>query len=134
MNLGTLPGGAEAYIDAISGDGLVVAGTGANASGNDEAFVWTQAGTVGLGALPGGVSSRANGVSFDGSVVVGTSPNGDDYYDEAFVWTQAGMVGLGTLGGGRAGQPPSRSMARSSWEPAKTHQMRRLLSGRSRLV
>jgi probable HAF family extracellular repeat protein len=102
VGLGDLPGGDFlSFAVRVSGDGSVIVGYGASASGT-EAFRWTSAGgMVGLGDLPGGsFSSYALGVSDDGSTVVGhgSSASGDF---EAFRWTSGGgMVALGDLPGG----------------------------------
>jgi len=90
--LGDLPGGGfYSQASAVSGDGLVVVGTGSSKSG-EEAFRWTRSGgMVGLGGLNSSYyRSWAADVSGDGSVVVGFNHSGQD---EAFSWTQKdGMV------------------------------------------
>jgi probable HAF family extracellular repeat protein len=100
QDLGDLPGGTvHSLANGISGDGTIIVGQSASASGT-EAFRWTLAGgMVGLGDLPGGTFlSIALGISDDGSTIVGGSwseayPNG-----EAFYWTaENGMVGIGNL-------------------------------------
>jgi probable HAF family extracellular repeat protein len=49
--LGTL-GGSYSYSDHVSADGSTVVGVSQNASGYDEAFIWTvDTGMVGLGTL-----------------------------------------------------------------------------------
>ncbi len=71
--LGDLPGGIFLSDAAgVSGDGSVVVGLSASASGG-EAFRWTSGdGMVGLGYLPGGdFFSRDYVVSGNGAVVVG---------------------------------------------------------------
>jgi len=107
QGLGDLPGGVfSSEAEAVSADGLTVAGFGNTATGT-EAFRWTyQDGMVGLGHLPGATSfgsyhSHATGVSSDGSVIVGlstSSASGPTDF-EAFRWTTGGMVGLGDLPG-----------------------------------
>jgi probable HAF family extracellular repeat protein len=100
--LGDLPGGStSSRANGISADGSVIVGSSSSASGNEEAFRWTNAGgMVGLGDLPGGTFvSFANDVSTNGSVVVGSSSSAAG--SEGFRWTSGGgMVGLGDLPGG----------------------------------
>ncbi|RKX28844.1 MAG: hypothetical protein DRP71_16935, partial [Verrucomicrobia bacterium] len=97
-------------VNAISTDGMMVAGRGTNASGLTEAFVAYLGDPVrerpsfqGLGDLKGGVyESGASAISADGLTVVGygNSGNGIDSAREAFRWTAAeGMVGLGHFPG-----------------------------------
>lgn len=101
QDLGDLPGGivaAEAL--GVSGDGSVVVGQSADATG-DVAFRWTEDGGMkSLGDLLGGASSAfrsyAHGVSGDGSRVVGTSNSITGH--RAFVWDEAtGMRDLWTV-------------------------------------
>jgi probable HAF family extracellular repeat protein len=97
--LGFLPGGNYINCSAVdtSADFSIVVGTCYSASGQAEAFRWSEStGMVGLGFLPGAKSTRAIGVSADGSVVVGSGDS--DAGGQAFRWTESsGMVGLGTL-------------------------------------
>ncbi len=104
IGLGDLPGGTfNSVATAVSGNGLVVVGTGrSEASGNGpEAFAWTEAGgMVALGDLPGGeYRSSASAVSADGSVIVGTSRIGEGAASSrAFIWDQLhGMRDLNTV-------------------------------------
>jgi probable HAF family extracellular repeat protein len=99
QNLGTL-GGLESIAMDVSADGSVVVGWARNASGQNRAFRWTEAGIQDLGTLGGG-ESRAYGVSDDGKVVVGWAYNASGYM-RAFRWTaEGGMQDLGTLPGRR---------------------------------
>jgi probable HAF family extracellular repeat protein/autotransporter-associated beta strand protein len=92
QSLGFLPGGSGLSVaNAVSPDGLVVAGYSLTATGKD-AFRWTRAGgMLSLGTLPGPggpFQGYANGISADGRVIVGkvTSASGD----AAFLWNEAG--------------------------------------------
>jgi probable HAF family extracellular repeat protein len=98
IDLGTLPGGRDAYAYGISADGTIVVGYGTSASGT-RAFKYTASGIVDLGTLPGGIRSNAHAISADGSTVVGNSNTANG--DHAFKYTANGMVDLGTLPGGR---------------------------------
>ncbi len=98
IDLGTLPGGSNAYAYGISADGTIVVGYGTSLSGT-RAFKHTANGMVDLGTLPGGSRSNAHAVSADGSTVVGNSDTANG--DHAFKHTANGMVDLGTLPGGR---------------------------------
>ncbi len=77
QGLGYLPGGTgESWARNASADGSVVVGWSRNASGVNEAFIWTSStGMVGLGQLPAETTSssysNAYAISADGSVVVG---------------------------------------------------------------
>ena len=104
VDLGTLPGGSASevfFVDGVPGaavsNGQVVGRSATDATGDFDAFSWTQAGgMVDLGTL-GGTGSEAYAVS-NGQVVGLASTASDDPH--AFSWTQAGgMVDLGTLGG-----------------------------------
>jgi hypothetical protein len=98
-------GAATQMALAVSGDGSVVVGKGANNQG----FRWTAAGGVqDLGTLPGLAQAQATGVSDDGQVVVGISdslvivnfpvPLDPTTTQRAFRWTAAtGMQYLGDL-------------------------------------
>ncbi|HEY2760769.1 MAG TPA: hypothetical protein VGI75_08500 [Pirellulales bacterium] len=87
--LGFLPNGSrlESLAQGVSADGSVVVGRGEFASGQDEAFRWTQTtGMVGLGSLPSSVpASFAHAASSNGAVVVGQSAG-------AFIWTASGRM------------------------------------------
>lgn len=86
---------------AVSGDGNVVVGNTADASGNGPGVRWTESGgMIALGDLPGGTkNSNASCVSFDGSVIAGSCLLNNTL--EAFRWTEAAsMQGLGDLPGG----------------------------------
>jgi probable HAF family extracellular repeat protein len=87
VGLGDLLGGdygSEA--NAVSGDGRVVIGSSAVASGS-AAFRWTaETGMVEIGGLfPGGFST-VNAVSFDGSIIVGSSATNDEFDRAAIIW------------------------------------------------
>ena len=95
VDLGTL-GGSASSAAAVNDSGQVV-GHADNASGQENAFSWTEAGgMVDLGTL-GGTDSQAVAVNEGGQVVGNsTTANGQQH---AFSWTEAGgMVDLGTLG------------------------------------
>jgi uncharacterized membrane protein len=100
LDLGTLAPAAATRAHALSGDGLVAAGTRSATTGA-EAFRWTaSAGLVSLGDLPGGArAGQARALSLDGATAVGVG--GGVAGDEAFRWTAAGgLVSLGDLPGG----------------------------------
>jgi len=106
VGLGDFPGGSyfASSGQAVTPDGLLIAGSGYSTSG-EEAMYWTEAsGMVGLGDLPGGMfSSSALAVSADGRVIVGSGWT-DRSPLEAFRWTQEeGMVSLGLPPGAAAG-------------------------------
>ena len=91
------------WANAVSSDGTVVVGFGANSSNNNEAFRWTlSTGMQGLGYIDGGGPSPfsiASAASANGAVIVGESTNSLGDY-EAFRWTSAaGMQGLGFFSG-----------------------------------
>ena len=98
-NLGTLPGGADAFFDGgrgVSDNGTFVAG--ASTVGADvRAFRWSAGGMIDLGTLPGGSQARATGISGDGSVVVGYGHTTGGIH--AFRWVGGVMADLGTFGG-----------------------------------
>ncbi|MCB0277659.1 MAG: hypothetical protein KDI06_22785, partial [Calditrichaeota bacterium] len=101
VQLGFLAGGSSSLANAISDDGLTLAGTAASDSGSS-GFYWTaNSGMVNIGDLPGGSYYTAlEGLSGDGNVAVGWSRAGPDNFGHAFSWTPAGgMVDLGTLPG-----------------------------------
>lgn len=108
--LGDLPGGGfYSTAEAISGDGLTVVGI-SRASGEDQAFKWTQAGGMqGLGFLAGGVQrSRAFGVSTNGNVVggIGWVSQESGQSQRAVRWVGAGAAeNLGFLNNTSAGCP-----------------------------
>lgn len=90
------PGGVSSA-RGVSGDGLIVAGYGQDASFTNRPWRWTQAsGVVNVtGDAWGGIT---RGCSPDGSVLVGSLSTGGP--SVAFKWTQAGgVVNLGTLAG-----------------------------------
>lgn len=75
----------------ISRDGRVVVGSGTNAQGRDEAFLWTQAGgMVGLNSLPGLSHSYVSATNANGSVIVGTAYEPTNQVSEGFYWTANG--------------------------------------------
>ncbi|MHC4975685.1 MAG: hypothetical protein ACYTF7_03655 [Planctomycetota bacterium] len=87
----------------MSSTGDVIAGYSQGASGNAEAFRWTDtSGMTKLGYLPRGRDQRsiARAVSADGNAIVGNSQSGYNTaffedLDHAFVWTQdTGMIDL----------------------------------------
>jgi len=89
--------------NGVSLDGLRIVGSGMNANGKDEAYLWTaETGLVGLGDLPGGnFFSTATAISWDGRVICGYSKSALSYTYEAYRWTaEDGMVPLGDLPGG----------------------------------
>lgn len=95
IGIGFLPGGSSSQALAVSGDGLMVAGSAKLPSGKSQAVRWSAPGGMqGLGLLPGGTFSEARGISSDGSVIVG---NGDAPATSgaAFLWhADSGMVQL----------------------------------------
>jgi probable HAF family extracellular repeat protein len=96
-DLGLLPGGPNSFGSAVSGNGLVVTGYGAQATGFAHAIRWTDAGGMqDLGALPNGGATYGTAVNADGSAIVGY----DDFNngtEDAFLWTPTlGMVDLNT--------------------------------------
>lgn len=97
--------GSGNLVLAASADGSVITGVVDSGSTPREAFLWTDAGVIGLGDLPAGVGSTGLGISGDGSTVVGGSATLSSG-SEAFRWTQGdGMVGLG--GGSSLGRDVS---------------------------
>ncbi|HEX4822964.1 MAG TPA: hypothetical protein VFV19_01490 [Candidatus Polarisedimenticolaceae bacterium] len=87
----------SSYGEAVSGDGLVVAGF---SDPVNDAFRWTSAGGMhSLGTLTGVGYSIARDCNSDGSIVVGESTGSSD--DHAFRWSLAGgLADLGTMPGG----------------------------------
>ncbi|HET6546308.1 MAG TPA: hypothetical protein VFG55_06125 [Rhodanobacteraceae bacterium] len=74
---------------AVSGDGLVVVGTGIETANGSEAWRWTAAsGVQAIGFIGGSGGASGLGVSDDGNVVVGTS--GAEPDATAVIWTPAG--------------------------------------------
>jgi probable HAF family extracellular repeat protein len=105
-DLGTLPGGRDAYADSINASGAVAGYSGVGPPTVSHAFYWTRAGgMVDLGTL-GGERSYGHALNDSGQVVGNSEvPAGEYEYfiSHAFSWTQAGgMVDLGTLGGKRS--------------------------------
>jgi probable HAF family extracellular repeat protein len=91
--LGALPGYAWSKAEAISANGVWVAGACRN--GPWEAFVWSEAtGMIGLGRF-GGVSSEAYGVNNAGQVVGISSTNEGRYAQTAFLWKDVASLGSG---------------------------------------
>jgi probable HAF family extracellular repeat protein len=89
-----LTGGSTfARANAVSGDGLTIAGFGSTDDGQEAAY-WTGSFPTSLGDLPGGaVDSSALAISASGKVIVGYATT--DLGQEAFVWDQdKGMRGL----------------------------------------
>lgn len=104
--LGHLPGAKVDLFsigEGISRDGTAVVGSSRNASGFQEAFLWTrERGMIGLGDLPGAeFSSSARVVSADGSVVSGLGRIGleDNIVStRAFRWTEStSITDLGSI-------------------------------------
>jgi uncharacterized membrane protein len=91
VNLGFPDGWHSGQGTAISADGRVIAGNGADQLWRIQAFIWTESdGFIPLGYLPGAIESEPIALSADGSTVVGTSSG------EAFRWSRSGgMQGLG---------------------------------------
>ncbi|HTA22621.1 MAG TPA: hypothetical protein VK763_03735 [Terriglobales bacterium] len=87
----------------INNEGQVV-GLAVTPSGNQHAFLWTQAGGMqDLGTLPGGSASIATGINNVGQVV-GWSYVPGLGITHAFLWNApTGMQDLGTLGGPTSG-------------------------------
>ncbi len=99
-SLGVLPGYDLSDANAISSDGVWVAGTCAKHEGvfryGHEAFVWSEAtGMIGLGRL-GGPMSEALGVNSAGQVV-GYSDTVGRYPETAFLWQDGQMLDLNAL-------------------------------------
>jgi probable HAF family extracellular repeat protein len=92
--LGTLGGSFSEATDI--NDTLQVVGNSADASGELQAFLWTESG--GMSALPlSAISSRASAISEAGHVV-GTLRH-EDGVDRAYLWLQGqGVSELGTFG------------------------------------
>jgi uncharacterized membrane protein len=93
-------------VNAISADGVYIAGQYLDANGDSIAIRWDITGgnpLEELGELPtGSIASEALAVSGDGSVVVGDSlvenPNNPSLdLTEAFIWEAGVMTGLGFL-------------------------------------
>ena len=140
QGLGYLPGGSrESWARDASADGSVVVGWSRNASGVNEAFIWTSStGMVGLGQLPGDTTSssysNAYAISADGSVVVGESSH------KAFRWTSSTGIGAldtdsgsqstislassvsanGQYAAGYIANPPSTPHQAAAWVPGPT--------------
>lgn len=98
---GDRQGLTQLTLDSISGDGATILGTGRNAMGKNEAFIWrADSGYQLLGVLgdPLVEDSHASVISNDGQAVAGYSGNAMGGYMEAFRWTESrGMEGLGFL-------------------------------------
>lgn len=98
---GDRQGLTQITLDSISGDGATILGTGKNAIGKNEAFIWrADSGYQLLGVLgdPLLENSHASVISKDGQVAAGYSGNAMAGYMEAFRWTEnRGMEGLGFL-------------------------------------
>ena len=103
LAIGSISSGGGSTANAVSADGLVVAGFAGNDVGRPEAIRWSEnTGMTGLGTLTGDNFdiSRAMGISADGTTIVGISDS-TSIDEEAFRWTlETGMVGLGDLAGG----------------------------------
>ncbi|MBW2390036.1 MAG: hypothetical protein JRG89_16625 [Deltaproteobacteria bacterium] len=87
VGLGDLPGGGfTSTLPALSGDGLVAAGTGAPTLPTAyEATRWTSGGgLVGIGHLPGHSASFARAISRDGNVIAGKGQG--SISQPIFVW------------------------------------------------
>lgn len=99
-DLGLLPNGGLSQASAVSGDGKVVVGQGADALNSHWLFRWTaDEGMVSLASFSG--LGSANAVSGDGSVIVGMLRPGG--LQRAFRWDAGGgFFYLGTLGGDRS--------------------------------
>ncbi|MEN0107371.1 MAG: autotransporter domain-containing protein [Pseudomonas sp.] len=96
-DLGVLPNGSFSQGTAISGDGALVAGVGADALDNQWLLLWSaDKGWVKVAPFTGFATVHA--ASGDGSVLVGAARlNGASH---AFRWEAAtGLVDLGTFGG-----------------------------------
>lgn len=113
--LGKLPIFNRSGANAVSANGLVIAGLNISAAAA-EAFRWTSSdGMVGLGAFPNSRTdfTQAFAISSDGSVVVGNAvtPRGV----EAFRWTEiTGMIALGDFPGGTVSSF-GRSVSADGW-------------------
>lgn len=103
--LGDLPGGAFlSSAEAVSDDGLVVAGNSRSANfteGSGESFRWEAGSMTALGALPGDDVSRstARDMSADGSIIVGWYQYIGQGRTEGFRWESNTMTVLGYLPG-----------------------------------
>lgn len=100
LALGNLSGGFGSNGYAVSADGNVVVGVGANSINNRQAISWSSAtGVVAIGQFSGKPETWGMGVSADGQTIVGYASTPGTASDEAFVWTsKTGMIGLGFLG------------------------------------
>lgn len=97
-DLGTLPGGALSWANAINALGLI-AGASDGTEVGPEATVWSSSGAQGLGFLSGGSYSEAFGINKVGQVAGFSYITGGESH--GFLWSKAtGMQDLGTLPGG----------------------------------
>lgn len=97
IDIGTLPGGYFIAPNAISNDGMTVAGQG---DGPDTfvAFRWNiLSGASDIGTLPGAYAAAAFACSADGNAICGYSVATGS--TRAFRWTPSGMTNLGVLPG-----------------------------------
>ncbi|MBZ0268077.1 hypothetical protein K8I85_07970, partial [bacterium] len=86
VGMGDVPGGIfYAIAWDVSADGSTICGAARTSFGNDEIFVWTEAGGFVLPDATHGASGGSSGeaVSADGSVVVGYGPGGPMIRDSA---------------------------------------------------
>ncbi len=89
-------GGMDSGASGINDSGQVV-GYATTASGNAEAFLYSDGVMTGLGFLPGGTQGGATGINNSGQVVgYSTNASGNK---EAFLYSGGVMTGLGTLPG-----------------------------------
>lgn len=86
-------GGTYSYANAISADGLWVAGNAAALGNEGRAYRWSASGIEQLGSVNGLPMAGASSINADGTVVVGGAGLG------AFRWTPSGSVLLGGFGG-----------------------------------
>ena len=102
QGLGVLPDATDCSATAVSGDGAVVFGNCAFASGTTDPFRWDAAhGMQDLGRLPGMSYCSVDAsrfVSLDGSVATGDCSTATTS-SEGFRWDASGMHGLGFLAG-----------------------------------
>jgi probable HAF family extracellular repeat protein len=98
-DLGTL-GGTSSFATAINNAGQVVGGS-TNASGVENAFLYSGGAMINLGLSPGFLSSTADGINSSGEVVGDLTAGSDGQYNfqssSGFLWDNGVMYNLNSL-------------------------------------